>query len=74
MSKFDRKKIAVTLAFASLFGSKTSAANASKNGVKIPQSLGAVRGGKSVKNYCQTRRILIKILKALKAFQHWKKF
>lgn len=44
MSKFNRKKIAVTLAFASLFGSKTSAVNTSKSGVKIPQTLGAVGG------------------------------
>ncbi len=60
MSKFDSQKFAVTLAFALLFGSKTSAVNTSTNGVKIPQSLGAVGG-----------RIIIQILKKLtKAFRY----
>ena len=45
MSQFDRKKIAVTLAFASLFGGKTQAMNTIKNGAKSPQTLGAVGGG-----------------------------
>ena len=43
MSKFDRKKIAVALAFASLFGSKTSQ-------VKSPQALGEVGGATSRNN------------------------
>ena len=48
MSKFDRKKIAIALAFTSLFGNNTSAMNnTSKNELKIPQTLGAVRGAGS---------------------------
>jgi len=46
MSKFDRKKIAVTLAFAALFSNKTLAMdNTSKGEVKSSQTLGAVGGG-----------------------------
>ncbi len=44
MSKFDKRKIAVALAFASL-GSKTLAMSSNKNQVKSLQTLGAVGGG-----------------------------
>ena len=44
MSKFGRKKIAVTLAFTALFGNKSSAMNTSKNRMKNPQTLEAVGG------------------------------
>ena len=47
MSKFNRKKIAVALAFAALFGNKTSAMNSNKNQVKNPQTLAAVGGAAS---------------------------
>jgi len=51
MSKFDRKKIAIALAFTALFGNNTSAMNntnnTSKSEVKIPQTLGAVGGASS---------------------------
>ncbi|MBO6126389.1 MAG: hypothetical protein J6P21_00070 [Clostridia bacterium] len=51
MSKFDRKKIAIALAFTALFGNNTSAMNntnnTSKSEVKIPQTLGAVEGASS---------------------------
>jgi hypothetical protein len=40
MSKFSKRKIAVTMAFASLFGGKTSAAQTDK----IPQTVAAVGG------------------------------
>jgi len=46
MSKFSKRKIAVTMAFASLFGGKTSAAQTDK----IPQSLVAVGGGRTPRN------------------------
>jgi len=45
MSEFNRKKVAVALAFMALFGSKSSAMNTNKNQVKSPQTLGAVGGG-----------------------------
>lgn len=51
MSKFDRKKIAIALAFTALFGNNTSAMNntnnTSKSEVKIPQTFGAVGGASS---------------------------
>ncbi|MBQ9491394.1 MAG: hypothetical protein IJU86_01265 [Firmicutes bacterium] len=50
MSKFGRKRIAATLAFVSLFGSKTQAMNTNKSEVKSPQSRGAVGGRQSVKS------------------------
>ena len=68
MSKFDRKKIAVTLAFASLFSCKTSAMNTNKNGVKSPQSLGAVGGTRnqtSEINWVKIGGISVAVLAAL---------
>ena len=63
MSKFDKRKIAVALAFASL-GSKTLAMSSNKNQVKSLQTLGAVGG-----------RLIIMTLEELKkALQYWKKF
>ena len=50
MSKFSKRKIAATLAFASLFGSKTQAMNTNKSVVKSPQSLVAVGGATSRDN------------------------
>ena len=49
MSKFDKKKVAIALAFTALFGNKSSAMN-SKSEVKKPQTLGAVR--EVSKSYC----------------------
>ena len=63
MSKFDKRKIAVALAFASL-GSKTLAMSSNKNQVKSLKTLGAVGG-----------RLIIMTLEELKkALQYWKKF
>ncbi|MBO6126578.1 MAG: hypothetical protein J6P21_01045 [Clostridia bacterium] len=61
MSKFDRKKIAVALAFMALFGSKSSAMNTNKNQVKSPQTLGTV-GGRLID---QIRILVIEIYPAM---------
>ncbi|MBO6126743.1 MAG: hypothetical protein J6P21_01900, partial [Clostridia bacterium] len=61
MSKFNRKKIAVTLAFAALFGDKTSAASTNKNQVKSSQALAAskINSAKSKKSWSFWAKILI---------------
>ena len=51
MSKFDKRKIAATLAFASLFSGKSQAMG------KSPQSLAAVGGRQLHQKICLLKRV-----------------